>query len=102
MPEWIKVCSLEDVGDGQLLGRDCGEKKILVANIGGKIHATDRICTHADADLANGITSPEGVRCPLHLSVFDMESGAPQNPPAEAPLRVYNVKIDDGQIYVEA
>lgn len=95
------MCSIDDVKEGQLLGHDCAGKKILVANIGGKIHATDRICTHADADLANGITSSEGVRCPLHLSVFDMESGMPKNPPAEAPLCVYNVKIDGGQIYVE-
>lgn len=77
------------------------DKKILLANIAGKIHAVDNTCTHADADLLNGFLSEQGVRCPLHLSVFDLETGCPQNPPAEAPLHVYNVKIDDREIYVE-
>lgn len=61
----------------------------------------DMICTHADADLSAGFLSEEGVRCPLHLSVFNLENGRPQNPPAETPLNVYNVKIDDSEVYVE-
>ena len=77
------------------------DKKILLANLKGKIHATDLICTHADADLSTGFLSEEGVRCPLHLSVFNLENGEPQNLPAEKPLKVYNVKIDDNEIYVE-
>ena len=67
----------------------------------GKIHATDLICTHANADLSTGFLSEEGVRCPLHLSVFNLENGEPQNLPAENPLKVYNVKIDNNEIYVE-
>ena len=77
------------------------DKKILLANLGGKIRAADLICTHAEADLSTGFLSEQGVRCPLHLSVFDLEDGRPQNPPAERPLSIYNVKISDGEIYVE-
>ena len=66
-----------------------------------KFRATDLICTHADADLSTGFLSDEGVRCPLHLSVFNLDDGVPQNLPAEIPLKVYNVKIDDNKIYVE-
>ena len=76
-------------------------KKILIANLKGKIHATDMICTHADADLSTGFLSDEGVRCPLHLSVFNLTDGKPQNLPAERPLRVYNVKVQEEDIYVE-
>ena len=101
MSEWIKACSLEQVKEGQLFGFTHNDKKILLANLKGKIHATDLICTHADADLSTGMLSEEGVRCPLHLSVFNLENGEPQNLPAEKPLNVYNVKIDDNEIYVE-
>ena len=72
-----------------------------MANLKGKIHATDLICTHADADLSTGFLSDEGVRCPLHLSVFNLVDGKPQNLPAEIPLKTYNVKIDGNEIYVE-
>ena len=101
MSEWINACNLDQVPDGQLFGFIHDNKKILLANIKGKIHATDLICTHADADLSTGFLSDEGVRCPLHLSVFNLENGEPQNLPAEKPLNVYNVKIDDNKIYVE-
>ena len=101
MSEWINACNLDQVPDGQLFGFIHDNKKILLANIKGKIHATDLICTHADADLSTGFLSSEGVRCPLHLSVFNLENGEPQNLPAEKPLNVYNVKIDANKIYVE-
>ena len=101
LSEWIDACNLNQVQEGQLFSFVHDAKKILLANIRGKIHATDLICTHADADLSTGFLSDEGVRCPLHLSVFNLENGEPQNLPAEKPLAVYNVKIDDNRIYVE-
>jgi|TARA_B100000809_G_scaffold117579_1_gene115934 nitrite reductase/ring-hydroxylating ferredoxin subunit len=101
LSEWIKACNLEQVKEGQLFGLIHDDKKILLANLKGKIHATDLICTHANADLSTGFLSEEGVRCPLHLSVFNLEDGEPQNLPAEKPLKVYNVKIDNNEVYVE-
>jgi len=101
LSEWIKACNLEQVKEGQLFGLNHDDKKILLANLKGKIHATDLICTHANADLSTGFLSEEGVRCPLHLSVFNLENGEPQNLPAEKPLKVYNVKIDNNEVYVE-
>ena len=77
------------------------DKKILLTNLDGKIFATDRICTHAEADLSTGILSEEGIRCPLHLSVFNLNTGKPQNPPAEESLKTYNIKIDNDEVYVE-
>lgn len=101
LSEWIKACNLEQVKEGQLFGLTVNDKKILLANLKGKIHATDLICTHANADLSTGFLSEEGVRCPLHLSIFNLEDGKPQNLPAETSLNVYNVKIDNNEVYVE-
>ena len=101
LAEWIKACSLDQVKKGELFGFVQDGKKLLIANLNGTIHATDLICTHADADLSTGFLSDEGVRCPLHLSVFNLENGEPQNLPAEKPLKVYNVKIDGNEVYVE-
>jgi nitrite reductase/ring-hydroxylating ferredoxin subunit len=80
---------------------DFEQKKILITNLNGKLYATDRICTHAEADLSTGFLTDEGVRCPLHLSVFNLENGQPQNLPAELPLKTYNIKIEQDEIYVE-
>lgn len=98
---WVKACSTNQLGTNEMFSFDFEDKKILLTNLGGKIYATDRICTHEEADLSSGFLSTEGVRCPLHLSVFNLENGVPQNPPAEKPLKTYNIKIDKDEIYVE-
>jgi len=99
--KWIKACAENQLGKNEMLSFDIEEKKLLITNLGGKIYATDSICTHEEADLSSGFLSQEGVRCPLHLSVFNLENGIPRNPPAEAPLKTYNIKIDQSEIYVE-
>jgi len=104
MPEeWVKVCDEKLLKNGDLLDFDQGDKKILLARVGGQVFATDRICTHAYADLAMGIMNEEEktVTCPLHLSVFKLDTGAPQNLPAEQPLKTYKVKIRDNAIYIQ-
>ena len=101
MSEWVKVCSTSGLKKGDMIDFDYKEKKMMLANINGKIYAADRTCTHADADLTTGILNEEGVTCPLHLSTFNLETGAPQNLPAELPLKIYNVKIEQNEIYVE-
>ena len=104
MPEeWVKVCDEKVLKNGDLLDFDQGDKKILLARVGGQVFATDRICTHAYADLAMGIMNEEEktVTCPLHLFVFKLDTGAPQNLPAEQPLKTYKVKIRDNAIYIQ-
>jgi len=101
MPQWTKVCSLNQLKKDEVFQFDYKDAKILLANLNGKIYATGRICTHAEADLSTGILTEEGITCPLHLSTFNLQTGVPQNLPAELPLKTYNVKIEQNEIYVE-
>ncbi len=103
MDDWIKVCDTASLKEGDLLDFDKGDKKILLVNSKGRIFATDRICTHAYADLSTGILNEQEctVTCPLHLSSFKLDSGAPQNLPAEEPLKTYKVKIQENAIYIK-
>jgi len=99
--KWIKACDVNQVGKNEMYSFDFEQKRLMITNLNGTLYATDRICTHAEADLSTGFLTDEGVRCPLHLSVFNLENGEPQNPPAETPLKTYNVKIEQNGIYVE-
>ena len=100
--EWIKVCDKDSLSNGDLLAFDYNNKEILIAKAQDVIYATDRICTHQYADLSSGFLNEEEktVTCPLHLSVFKLDKGIPQNPPAEIPLKTYDVKIEDNGVYV--
>jgi nitrite reductase/ring-hydroxylating ferredoxin subunit len=99
---WIRVSDTNSLSNGDLIGFDYNNKKIMIAKTQGKIYATDAICTHEYADLSTGFLNEEEktVTCPLHLSIFKLDDGIPQNPPAEMPLKTYNTKIEDNGVYV--
>lgn len=102
MTEWIKVCETKPLKNGDILEFDYGEKNILISKAGNKVYATDRICTHAYADLSTGFMNEneKTITCPLHMSIFKLEDGTPQNLPAEKPLKTYRVKIQDNWVYI--
>jgi 3-phenylpropionate/trans-cinnamate dioxygenase ferredoxin component len=102
MPEWTKVCDVKSMKNGDLLDFDIDDKKILISKSRDKVYATDRICTHAYADLSTGFINEDQktVTCPLHMSAFKLEDGNPQNLPAEEPLKTYKIKIQDNYIYI--
>jgi 3-phenylpropionate/trans-cinnamate dioxygenase ferredoxin subunit len=102
MPEWIKVCDVKSLKNGDLLDFDIKDKKILISKLRDKVYATDRICTHAYADLSTGFMNEDEktLTCPLHMSVFKLEDGIPQNLPAEEPLKTYKIKIQDNYVYI--
>jgi len=102
MPEWIKACEVKELNNSELLGFDFNEKKILISKIRDRVYATDRICTHAYADLSTGFLNEDErtVTCPLHMSSFKLEDGTPQNLPAEEPLKTYKTKIQDNSVYI--
>jgi nitrite reductase/ring-hydroxylating ferredoxin subunit len=102
MPEWIKVCDIKSLKNGDLLDFDMEDKKILISKTKDKVYATDRICTHAYADLSTGFINEDEktITCPLHMSAFKLDDGTPLNLPAEDPLKTYDVKIQDNYVYV--
>ena len=55
LDNWVKACTIDSLGEGKMVSLDYNDKKILLSNLNGNILATDRICTHAEADLSNGI-----------------------------------------------
>lgn len=102
MVSWIKACDAKTLKNGEMIDFDFEEKKILISKVNNKIFATDRICTHAYADLSTGFVNEDEttVTCPLHMSRFNLETGVPENLPAEIPLKTYKVEIREGWVYI--
>lgn len=74
---------------------------MLLVNIGGTVYAASNVCTHEEAYLNEGRIEGTSVVCPLHESEFDLKTGEVLLPPAENPLPVYKVTLQEGQVYVE-
>src|SRR5215831_15606521 len=98
--EWVRACNENSLSNGDLVSFDYNKKKFLIAKVQGKIYATDGICSHEYADLSTGFLNEEEktVTCPLHLSIFRLDNGIPQNPPAKLPLKTYDIEIKDNEV----
>jgi 3-phenylpropionate/trans-cinnamate dioxygenase ferredoxin component len=97
----IRVCPLSELPPGTMRGIEQEGKRVLVVNHEGTLHAWDGTCTHEEADLSTGFLLGEEVTCPLHLSRFNLLTGEAVNPPAEKPLGKRQVKIENGEIFVD-
>ncbi|HVB95269.1 MAG TPA: non-heme iron oxygenase ferredoxin subunit [Nitrososphaerales archaeon] len=97
----MKTIELSKLSPGTMAGVDVEGKQVLLSNLGGEVYAVDGICTHEESLLSRGFMLEERVVCQLHLSQFDLRTGGVYNPPALEPLKRYNVKIEEGSIFVE-
>ena len=66
-----------------------------------KIRAVQGICSHEYFELDKGFLTAGTLTCALHLSRFDLASGEPLDPPADEPLAVYPVSVENGRILVD-
>ncbi len=74
---------------------------IAVYNLDGSYHATDNLCTHGDASLAEGVVDGDTIMCPFHGGTFDIRTGEPTGPPCVTPLRTYRVTVEYDQLFAE-
>lgn len=101
MARFVKTIELSKLPPGTMAGVQVEGRELLLSNLGGEVYAVDGICTHQESRLAEGFMVEERVVCQLHLSQFDLRTGEVYNPPAGEPLKNYNVKIQEGSIFVE-
>jgi nitrite reductase (NADH) small subunit len=64
----------------------------------GSLRAVSAICPHAGGPIADGLVDSEVVLCPLHQHVFELATGCSRT--GQPALRVYRVRVDDGQLVV--
>jgi 3-phenylpropionate/trans-cinnamate dioxygenase ferredoxin subunit len=78
-----------------------GTEQVLVVNDDATIRAMQGICTHEYFELDKGFLTGGTLTCALHLSRFDLADGEPLDPPAELPLAIYEVVVEDGRVIIE-
>ena len=99
--QFVRVASLAQLAPGKMMCVEAPDgRRLLLANVDGAVHATDEMCTHEDAPLCTGSLKDHFVKCPLHGSRFDLITGEPMDDPADQPLTVYPVRLEDDAILV--
>jgi len=98
-----RICSIEDVPDGQVRRFDLGTSSVAVARIGTDWYAIGDRCTHLNVSLSEGELHADScqLECPKHGSCFSLTTGAPLSLPATKSVPTYVVRIDDDAVYLE-
>jgi nitrite reductase/ring-hydroxylating ferredoxin subunit len=98
----IDLVGVDEVPDGTMaMAWVDGTDPVLVVNVGGTIRAMQGICSHEYFELDKGFLTGDTLTCALHLSRFDLVDGEALDPPAEVPLAIYDVVIEDGRVLIE-
>jgi 3-phenylpropionate/trans-cinnamate dioxygenase ferredoxin subunit len=99
LTEFIRVASVKDVSEGNMIGVKIDKKDILVVNLNGTFHAMGNRCTHQGCLLSKGTLEEEKVTCPCHFSVFDVKTGKVLRTPAPKPEPTYEVRVQGEDIF---
>lgn len=96
----IPVLRAEEVPEGTMKMVQVDSTNILIVNQDG-LHAMQGTCSHEYFELDRGFLTGDSLTCALHLSRFDLVTGDPLDPPAELPLVIYPVSVEDGWLVLE-
>jgi 3-phenylpropionate/trans-cinnamate dioxygenase ferredoxin component len=100
MADWMSVGPAE--GRPQLDSVVVGDLEIAVARLDdGSWAAFDNSCPHEDCPLSEGDLEDDRIVCICHSSAFDVRTGEVLEGPAEEPVSVYPVRIEEGELKVE-
>lgn len=95
-----KVATTSDLDEDEAMQVIVEGKELALINLGGELFALDDICTHAYASMSDGYIEGNCIECPLHGAQFDIRTGKAETPPATEDLGSYQVKIEDGDVFI--
>jgi len=98
---WVHVCAPADIGSEEVIRFDHLKKTFALCRDGaGRLFATDGICTHGNAHLANGLVKNGIIECPKHNGRFHLADGSPARAPICRGLATYPIEERDGRIWL--
>ncbi len=99
-PNWVRACARDEIGDGDKLEVELPDGDfVLLLGVSGAVIAVCADCPHQDTPLAEGTLDGPVLTCPVHLWQWNVETGEMMGP-AELPLRRYELREAEGQVYV--
>ena len=97
----ITLCTIDDFNENNMLEVIHENHSYLVAKVDKEYFAVDNMCSHENSELILGCLKDKTIKCSLHGSYFDLETGKPLNEPADEPIKTYPTVIKDNNICIE-
>lgn len=98
--DWHRVARTSDVVAAAPKAVRIGNRLVALYRIAGKVYATDNICSHEFAELADGMLDGEYIECPLHQARFHVPTGKATSLPATEDIATFPVRIEGEDVLV--
>jgi 3-phenylpropionate/trans-cinnamate dioxygenase ferredoxin component len=99
--QWMPACALRRLMACSIVGVRISGIDVIVMWNDGKVVASERACPHEQADLSLGQVSRGRLFCPRHAAWFDLRDGRISQGWPSRPLRLYPVRIAEGQVWID-
>jgi 3-phenylpropionate/trans-cinnamate dioxygenase ferredoxin component len=100
MSDWVKVAKAGDIGPAGLYAL-LGDEEILLVRKGESVYALAYLCSHQDMEMEGGHCEDDGWVCPHHGARFSLETGEALSMPAIEPVKRFDVKVEEGEVYLK-
>jgi toluene monooxygenase system ferredoxin subunit len=97
---FVRVCSAEEVWDGEMRGITIQGRRVLLVHAGGELHAYEDACPHRGMPLSQGKLADCTLVCSFHGWSYDVRSGRGINPES-ARLRAFPVRVEGDDVLVD-
>jgi toluene monooxygenase system ferredoxin subunit len=95
-----RVCTTDDVWEGELMPFDVAGRRIILVNLDQRLHAFDATCPHQEHSLCDGSLEGYVLTCPAHHWQFDVRTGQGVNPTG-CRLKSYALKVEALDVFVD-
>jgi 3-phenylpropionate/trans-cinnamate dioxygenase ferredoxin subunit len=100
-PGWVDVGEADSLGDQACLTVEVDDSPVVVVRCGSQLYAVEDRCTHDGEPLGGAQVEDCQIICPRHGARFCLRSGDALTPPAYEPLRKYEVREENGRIFLK-
>lgn len=98
--EYIKAAKLSDIGESGIYKLTLNGEPLILTRVSGEVFCVIDRCSHEDVPLSLGCIKGDRIKCSYHGSHFSLRTGEPTDEPADSPIRVYPVKVENDMVYV--
>ena len=102
MPNWVDACAADDIDAEDVIRFDHGGRTFAIyRSPDDQFFATDGICTHERAVLADGLVLDDIIECPKHNGRFNYKTGEAKGAPVCINLKTYAVRMESGRVLID-
>ena len=101
MASWVSGGRADDLGPGKVRVVVGPRQRMAVCNVDNTFYCIEDVCTHDGASFETGELDGNEIECPRHGARFDVTTGRVTCLPAVVPVKVYPVRVENGEIRIQ-